>query len=199
MNQEAWARSLETKRRKSSVYSREPHHLGCTWDIISFAGSSSCSQPLKIKLLQDLVLGPLLFSPRPFVTFIQCCGSHVFCMTVTARLTLQLCSALEFQPSISTCCFTSPPGCLNLMCSKPNFPSPPLPFPAPLPLPHLLLSLQAFRHSIFPAAQDKNLRVIPDFFLPYPTSSPLVFCFFFFLSLVLAKTQRESLSLYHSL
>lgn len=81
MNQEAWARSLETKRRKSSVYSREPHHLGCTWDIISFAGSSSCSQPFKIKLLQDLVLGSLLFSPRPLVTFIQCCGSHVFCMT----------------------------------------------------------------------------------------------------------------------
>lgn len=85
----------------------------------------------------------------------------------------------------------SPPGCLNLMCSKPNFWSPPLPFPGPSST-ATAAPLQAFHRSIFPVAQNKNLRVIRDFFLPYPTSSPLLL--FFLLSVVLAKTQRESVS-----
>lgn len=66
-----------------------------------------------------------------------------------------------------------------------------LTFPRPLVYCHSRC-FASFPSLHFSSCSGQKLRVIRDFFLLYPTSSPLLL--FFLLSVVLAKTQRESVS-----
>ena len=130
---------------------------------------------------------PLLYSSLG--TFIQSC---VFtCLLYSNNCQIHSSSSdlpLSFSLVFPKAYLTSPPECLNLLCPKPNFWYPPLPFSGPCLYCSASLFLCKFSIARFSSCQGQNLRVVPDFLLPYSTSSRLGF----FLSVPLPKIYRQS-------